>query len=105
MLYAFSNKGKKRGHEFEKEQGGIFEVWREEREEGNFIISLKIQFIFILIVCIYMWVCTCECSAYRSQREVCDFLELELQAVVSCYMWVLGTDLGSSARAGACSQP
>jgi len=54
MLYAFSNKGKKRGHEFEKEQGGIFEVWREEREEGNFIISLKIQFIFILIVCIYM---------------------------------------------------
>lgn len=35
---------KRRGHEFEREQGGVFEVWREEKEKGTFITSL-IKFI------------------------------------------------------------
>jgi hypothetical protein len=40
----------------------------------------------------------------RGQRRISDLLELELQAIVSCLMWVLGTELGSSAgAAGALS--
>lgn len=37
-------------------------------------------------------------STRRGQKMVSDALELEFQAVESCLMWVLGTDLGSSTR-------
>jgi hypothetical protein len=40
----------------------------------------------------------CVCSCLWRQRAS-DPLELELQAVVSCLMWVLETEPGSSARA------
>lgn len=33
------------------------------------------------------------------QEKATDTLELELQAVVSCLMWVLGTEPGSFGRA------
>lgn len=36
--------------------------------------------------------------AHRSQMRASDPLELELEVVVSPLMWVLGTELGSSAR-------
>jgi hypothetical protein len=38
-------------------------------------------------------------SVCGSQKMVLDFLELELQVVVSHPEWVLGTELRSSARA------
>lgn len=37
--------------------------------------------------------------AQGGQKNVLDPLELELQATVSCSMWLLGTELGSSQRA------
>ena len=39
------------------------------------------------------------CSGHRSQKKISEPLELELQVVVSHPVWVLGTKLGSSARA------
>lgn len=38
-------------------------------------------------------------EAYRGQRRVSDPLELELQVVVSCLRWMLGTEPMCSARA------
>lgn len=40
-------------------------------------------------------------DAYQGQKRVLDPLELELQAVMSCPVWVLGTELGSLARAAS----
>lgn len=37
--------------------------------------------------------------AHVGQKWVLDLLELELQVVVSCWMWVLGTKLESTERA------
>ena len=45
-----------------------------------------------------MWVCIHKCSAQGDQKRASDPLELELEVVVSPLMWVLGTELGSSAR-------
>lgn len=45
-----------------------------------------------------MWVCIHKCSAQGDHQRVSDPLELELEVVVSPLMWVLGTELGSSAR-------
>lgn len=38
-------------------------------------------------------------GAHRGQKMVSDVLELELQIVVSCLDWMLGTELGSSSKA------
>lgn len=43
-------------------------------------------------------VCTHHCSALRGQKEVSYTLELELEAVCSCLIWVLGIELGSLGR-------
>lgn len=43
-------------------------------------------------VCACMWVCTCECGAHRDQNRGSDSLEVELQAVVSGPVRVLGTE-------------
>ena len=42
--------------------------------------------------CRYMLVDVCE-GTCRIQKSVSDALVLEVQAVVSCLMWVLGTKL------------
>lgn len=42
--------------------------------------------------------CAYDCR-YRRRPEVPVFLKLELQAVISYPVWVLGTDLGSFVRA------
>lgn len=39
--------------------------------------------------------------AYRKQKRVLGALELELQAILSPMIWVLGTNPGYSARAGS----
>lgn len=39
--------------------------------------------------------------AYRRQKRVLGALELELQAILSPMIWVLGTNPGYSARAGS----
>jgi len=41
----------------------------------------------------------CLCGAHKGQKRASDLLELELQVVVGCLMWVLGTELRSFARA------
>lgn len=55
----------------------------------------------ILVICIC--VCLCVVCALRcrclERSEVSDPLELELQVVVNHAVWVLGTKLGSFARA------
>lgn len=51
----------------------------------------------------------CMCAHMHSseflkiQKIVSDSLDLELLAVVSRLVWVLGTKFGSTARAGICS--
>lgn len=47
-------------------------------------------------VCVCVLICAYECSACRVWKRMSDLLELELQAVVSHSIWVLGTELGSS---------
>lgn len=49
-------------------------------------------------MCICM-LCMCRshiCGACGGQRKLLDPLEMELQEIVSCLMWVLGTKFGSS---------
>ena len=49
--------------------------------------------------CVYFCLSICvlhECSGHGRQKSIVDSLELELQVVVSCLMWVLGTKPGSS---------
>lgn len=46
------------------------------------------------------------CSgALRGSKSVSEHLEPKLQAVVHAWTWVLGMDLGSSARAGSTLNP
>ena len=57
-----------------------------------------------LFYCVYVCVLAClhvhmSTSALGGQKGVLDPLELELQAVVSCPGWVLGTKLGGPAGA------
>lgn len=64
----------------------------------------------------YLWVCVCVCVRTLVHVHICfcvcmgscggqqtslDSLELELQVVVSCHMWALGTELGSSGSAAS----
>ena len=45
-----------------------------------------------MYVC-FMYVCASHvCSASRSQKRAPDRLELELQAIVNCPTWALGTE-------------
>lgn len=50
-------------------------------------------------VCACVHVCACACP--MEVRRGLERLELRLQVVVSCLMWVLDTELGSSARAAS----
>lgn len=50
-------------------------------------------------VCACVRVCACACP--MEVRRGLERLELKLQVVVSCLMWVLDTELGSSARAAS----
>lgn len=58
---------------------------------------------FKKILFIYVWVCAhCyECSSYKGQKMALDFLKAELHMVVRCWMWMLGTELGPSARSAS----
>lgn len=47
---------------------------------------------FDLFIFMYMYMSV---DALRDQKKVLDSLELELQTVLSCLSWVLGTKLGS----------
>lgn len=54
----------------------------------------------VLIVCMseceYVHI---ECNSSGCQKRVLHALDLELESVVSCSIWVLGTGLESSAKA------
>ena len=60
---------------------------------------IKIALFLFMYVCIFVSVCLVFVDAHRGQKRVSDLLELELQAVVNSPLWVLGTELWSSARA------
>ena len=49
-------------------------------------------------VCVCVCVSMCACVCCRDQKRHCISSELESQTVVKDLSWVLGTELGSSAR-------
>lgn len=49
-------------------------------------------------MCVSVWE-DVNADAHRAQKMTLDFLELELQAVMSCPMWVLALELKSFSRA------
>jgi hypothetical protein len=49
-----------------------------------------------MCVCAACFMCTTACSTHRGQKRVGDPMELELQAVVNCLVWVVGTKRGFS---------
>lgn len=59
---------------------------------------------FYVCVCQYVSVHTCA-GVYRDQRTVGEPLKLELQADVSCLIWVLRTKRRASARAASTFTP
>jgi hypothetical protein len=61
----------------------------------------RLYFYFkIMCVCVHLCVGLCtEVQCHGSQKGLSDFLELELPAVVSCPLWVLVIELGSSGKA------
>lgn len=64
---------------------------------GHFCF-LMVLFFDIVYECVS--VCRCVCvgaGAHGGQQGATDPLELELQVFMSCLMWVIGTELGSSA--------
>lgn len=58
------------------------------------ILSRSFNVFNNLFLVLYMWGYTYGCSSGKSSEA----LELESQAVVSDLKWVLGTELGASAR-------
>lgn len=50
-------------------------------------------FIHVLSVYICVSVCHMCVGVFEGGKRVADFLELELQAVGGCLIWVLGTEL------------
>ena len=62
----------------------------------HYISLFKRTFFVFHYVCVSICVCGYMCVwVYGGQRRMADPLELELQAAVSCLMWVLGIELGS----------
>ena len=52
--------------------------------------GLKLNFCIDLHVCVCMCVCVCVCRGQKSMRMAEEPLEMELQTVVNCLVWVLG---------------
>lgn len=64
---------------------------------SNFLNLLTIVYVYM---CFYVSLCVSRaCNAYGGQKRASDPLFLELQAVVSCLVWMLGTEPRSSTRA------
>lgn len=60
--------------------------------------SEKCNFLFIYVsICKFAYVTVCLCE---HERRTADAPEMELQVVVICLLWVLGTQLRSSGGAG-----
>lgn len=60
----------------------------------NIILIRPLKKDLCLIVCMYLNVGMCMCAHIGQRRQAP--LELQLWAVVSCMVWVLGTGFGSS---------
>lgn len=69
------------------------------REDYDFRKNIYFQ------LCVCSWVCVVYVSlgVHRGQKRVFNTLELELQAIVSHLMSVLGTNLGFSAESALCA--
>ena len=53
--------------------------------------------VWFICLCIYVHAC----GTYRGQKRISDPLELELQVVMSCLIWVQGTEIKPSGRASS----
>ena len=63
------------------------------------LLSLILFLIFAYLhLHVSLWVCAHELGSHRGQERVSSALELEFQEGGSCLRWVLGVELGSSAR-------
>lgn len=81
--------------------------FRECHSLWCYMLLFRDLFMFLILctcVCVFLSVCLCtRCmpSVSGGQKKALDALELELQASMSCLMWVLGTKLKSPAKAAS----
>lgn len=52
-----------------------------------------------MCICLLMFMCVCRCMCPRGQKKAWDPLDLKLQVVVNCPVWVPGTKSSFSTRA------
>lgn len=57
-------------------------------------------YLFIVLVCLCISVCYMYEGALGAQKRAPSLLELELHAVVTCLLWILGTEFRRSGKAG-----
>jgi hypothetical protein len=74
----------------------------EECNQNEYTYKITKE-LFLPFICVGVCVSLCCVCGLRGQKRTMGPLQLELQAVVSCPMWVLGTELWSSAREHACN--
>lgn len=68
------------------------------------IQALDLMFqIMYLCMCVCVWYVDVGAGIHRGQRRAPDSMELELQACVSCLMWVLGIKFPASCNSRHCS--
>lgn len=60
-----------------------------------FFVCLFLEFIFIFYLCVLCVVVYCVHKGPRGGQKELGPLEVELQVLVSCLLWELGTKLGS----------
>lgn len=69
-------------------------IWRIVFSFVSFFIFSFV--IFCASVCVYVFVNVCHIRACGSQKRVSNPVELEVQVVMRCLVWMLRTELESS---------
>lgn len=69
-----------------------------------FVLVAQVHYLELWRMICFVFMCVCvfayvHVGAHRSEKKVLGPLELELQVALSYVLWVLRTELGSSARA------
>lgn len=72
-----------------------------ERSVLLWLLSIYYYLKRFVYVCLHEFICTIHVGTHTGYRRALDSLDLELQAAVSCFMWVLGTEPSSSVRAAS----
>lgn len=80
---------------------GVEKGW-EKNFRGKLIKihpHLKNTFLFHrMSVCVCVWLCLCMCTLMLENSRSLNLLPLDLQVLVSCTTWMLGTELCSSTK-------